>query len=586
MRAIALVLVVPLVDATSIPGRVPQSSNTVFWTDAAISAFSDGDDGTDEIESSSDDDWSSWLVGGAGPSRDEASSTTKSIPEANESVTTKDSAANVLVEKELHNEVTDDDDERPADIEQEAEYQSRPLQTLEKLQQMLDDTDYMTAAKSKHKSTPTKPLVTANKPVAEAVIRKRHTLEGDADAVVTERPRINDSTSESKPPTDSERAPLQQQQQQGAELSQSPASSEQLWQSKDRGRYKRQQLKLRRSLEAQIESPAVPTSPEARCPPVIRTFRHPQCLASSDDEQSDDTDDGLGYSLPNLPVYYSDAESEEHEAETASTSGMHPQQQPPPGYVDPTIRTNPQIPPRFPLPLSPPVNNYYYPYPTPFQTAGMQPPPQHRQHAYSVDPSIAQQHQSTAPHAQHSISPDVHTVQLQPQSQQQVVPPDIFAQQQKPSPHGAQAQSPPQPLFYPPHSYPPNYPYPYPPYGQYAQPPVQQQPIPGSYYGPWPAYSQRPALPTPHVTSLRNPVATLPASKMIRQIEGDMVAQPVTAKSIADALTTHRQILQPRALQPSYPPHSLAGVPPGVYSMENVSAMAPDSVIRYAALHD
>jgi hypothetical protein len=45
---------------------------------------------------------------------------------------------------------------------------------------------------------------------------------------------------------------------------------------------------------------------------------------SSDDEESEETDDGLGYTLPNLPVYYSDAE-ESSEHDESELGGLPPE---------------------------------------------------------------------------------------------------------------------------------------------------------------------------------------------------------------------------------------------------------------------
>ena len=122
---------------------------------------------------------------------------------------------------------------------------SQPLQTLQKLQQMLEETDYMTASTRRPTKQTTPPL---------EVVSRATTV--------------------------------------------TPDTTDKLWTSKDRAKYKKQQQRLRKEQEEREKRTALYT----RSPP-IHSY-------SSDDDMSDDTDDGLGYTLPNLPVYYSDTEGD------------------------------------------------------------------------------------------------------------------------------------------------------------------------------------------------------------------------------------------------------------------------------------
>jgi len=129
----------------------------------------------------------------------------------------------------------------------------KPLQTLEKLQQLLDDTDYLTSSQQQQQHPP------------------------------FQNPKQNQS---------------QQQQQSSPKPSLRGINS--LWTSKDRTKYKKQQrlqkeqIRLKQQQEEQL--------------------RNQQQLPFVETEELSDTDDGLGYTLPNLPVYLSDGEEETDEA--------------------------------------------------------------------------------------------------------------------------------------------------------------------------------------------------------------------------------------------------------------------------------
>jgi hypothetical protein len=127
---------------------------------------------------------------------------------------------------------------------------NKPMRTLEKLQQLLDETDYMTTSSSAISS------------------------------FQDESGSDNESSSASKSWPSSATSPVQ--------------GIDTLWTRKDRYKYKKQQY-FQEQLQRQQQA----------------------YQQNSDIEDVSDTDDGLGYTLPNLPVYLSDDEGD------TSTSG-HP----------------------------------------------------------------------------------------------------------------------------------------------------------------------------------------------------------------------------------------------------------------------
>ena len=174
---------------------------------------------------------------------------------------------------------------------------SQPLKTLQKLQHMLDETDYMTATHvSRGDGRRREPPVPGTD--EETMLFDQETVAGGFEPknLSPLSPRPDSIVGE-----------------------EANVSSNKLWTSKDRMKYKKQQQRIRRAQKEQRR-----LEDQLRSPPV-----HPN---SSDDEDTDDTDDGLGYTLPNLPVYFSDAEG----TTTDLTDIDHPsnfyqgvQQQPP-----------------------------------------------------------------------------------------------------------------------------------------------------------------------------------------------------------------------------------------------------------------
>ena len=122
---------------------------------------------------------------------------------------------------------------------------------------------------------------------------------------------------------------------------------------------------------------------------------------SSDADDVSDTDDGLGYTLPNLPVYLSDAEGEsETDSEAATTITQTPPPPPPPpknvaeGSSNANAASQGAFPPNRAVypenqwyghpPLQPPPDGYYYPpgyempYPSYYHPAANTKPPADR----------------------------------------------------------------------------------------------------------------------------------------------------------------------------------------------------------------
>ncbi|KAG7345566.1 ion channel [Nitzschia inconspicua] len=120
---------------------------------------------------------------------------------------------------------------------------NKPLRTLEKLQQLLDETDYMTTSSS-------------------AVASFKDEAASDNENRGTSMLRSSSASSSNQ-------------------------EFDPLWTSKDRQKYKKQQYFQEQMQRQQSVLPQI-----------------------SDNEDVSDTDDGLGYTLPNLPVYLSDDEGD------------------------------------------------------------------------------------------------------------------------------------------------------------------------------------------------------------------------------------------------------------------------------------
>lgn len=233
--------------------------------------------------------------------------------------------------------------------DQESDDSSAPLRTLRKLQQMLDDTDYMTSARDRREERinaqvsspkqgkkrqsrahpeemrsqlpnswqpPPPPIVVERESVAAPTIPARHEMETGRELSFVPTASATES-----PPVVTKVAPAAETAPPNAK---NAVGEEKLWTSKDRYKYKRQQQMVRRAQEERRRLQ------QQMSPPI-----NPN---SSDDEATDSTDDGLGYTLPNLPIYMSDAENSATEGtdtdithqQQQQTGPKSTQQQPPP----------------------------------------------------------------------------------------------------------------------------------------------------------------------------------------------------------------------------------------------------------------
>jgi hypothetical protein len=144
---------------------------------------------------------------------------------------------------------------------------SQPLQTLEKLQQMLDATDYMTESQRRESS-----------------------------ASHREQRRLPTTIKQPPPPPP-------------------PPNPGKLWMSGDRAKYKKLQHRLRhvdptKWLEQSAAKKRQPSFSVQQRTTNMKDKKPASMLSEEEDDFSDATDDGLGYTLPDLPVYHSDAEDD------------------------------------------------------------------------------------------------------------------------------------------------------------------------------------------------------------------------------------------------------------------------------------
>ena len=215
---------------------------------------------------------------------------------------------------------------------------SQPLRTLKKLQAMLEETDYATATSASNNASASNNTGSSytsnyNSNANVAASNSGNTMEyPERQAPLVAQPIEQEERRYPYPQQDAQQTmnsgySQQQQQQQNPVQSRqrveriaSPRydsdddqseESGQLWTSKDRSKYKKQR-KLQREREMQNQRQRYLEQQEQHIP-------------SDDDghgtDMTEDTDDGLGYTLPNLPVYFSDAEStDESDHETANAN--------------------------------------------------------------------------------------------------------------------------------------------------------------------------------------------------------------------------------------------------------------------------
>lgn len=241
---------------------------------------------------------------------------------------------------------------------------SKPLRTLKKLQAMLEDTDYATATTSSSSN--------------QQVSAMKHHIPPSRDVISQEAFHRN----------------VQEPVREKEEEEQEDEDVNRLWTSKDRSKYKYQQRKLQRERQRYLEQQNQQQSLQSQQQQLQ------QHVTSDDDsttaeitDGTEDTDDGLGYTLPNLPIYMSDGESTETDDIEVDDGSIPHQKTSIPPLAPPTHRTfqqYPQIEPRFPPEQQgqgPPYryhyqnNNMQTSYPSPQQQ--MQQPYQYSQGSFN-----------------------------------------------------------------------------------------------------------------------------------------------------------------------------------------------------------
>ena len=266
---------------------------------------------------------------------------------------------------------------------------SQPLRTLKKLQAMLDDTDYAT-----------------------------HTLASPATTVVSSTGTVDEVVSASQSSSQQDPSPIQSSTLSAPDSGPGP---EKLWMSKDRAKYRRtRRTEKQRQQQQQLEYEEHHARKirDIQRQRIIREERERKELeelrrkqvdvmerqkryegqkkrqqqpflrfdeAADFTDEDTDTDGGKGFELPNLPVYLSDAETDDFSEETDDAPKMRqsPHVRPASNYVPPNTQQNfNQMPP----PQNMGQNNgstqpYQYNYPQVQQNQNQQqqqqqPPPQ------------------------------------------------------------------------------------------------------------------------------------------------------------------------------------------------------------------
>ena len=353
---------------------------------------------------------------------------------------------------------------------------SQPLKTLEKLQQMLDDTDYMTTrydhAQSKSPET-------------------QQSVSPEASSDVLEPSYFPNS------------------QPQELSASESP-SQDRLWTSADRSKYKQQQKRQRviQEDQRQIVNPSTPIS-------II-----------SDDDISD-TDDGLGYTLPNLPVYLSDAEADSDEEEQQqSHGGLQKQNAQPQQLYHTTSPTQTTFQQQQPPPPHPPAG-------TMIQTEGQQQPtPPHPPAGTMIQTEGQAGYHGYLPPPSGPYPP---YQQSGPIPQQQYPPPQAYG-----------------PNIYQPNAYGP---YPYTPYGSpYPTSPQQQEQQQqlhayqlAQHYAAWAAAMRqappRAYGPEPPRSWLPPPPSTVKKPEVASSSDTDLNTSTADEKKISQSQTMQPEVL-------------------------------------------
>jgi hypothetical protein len=183
---------------------------------------------------------------------------------------------------------------------------SQPLKTLRRLQQMLDATDYVTSsprnAIGAAESEKNDKLTSVSRAGFTAPRDSQFTAKSAIERIARAPPLAPRNSHVIPPPPPRYPPPNmgQRGQETGSDFVISPIDK--LWTSKDKSKYRKQQSKLQR-VQEELKQRAMSNISEKS---VERSSVF-----------EDDTDDGLGYTLPSLPVYLSDAEDGESDGEDA-----------------------------------------------------------------------------------------------------------------------------------------------------------------------------------------------------------------------------------------------------------------------------
>ena len=489
---------------------------------------------------------------------------------------------------------------------------SQPLRTLKKLQAMLEETDYATATSaSASASASASSSNNANSNANAAAPNSGNTMEyqyPERQTPLVAQPIEQEERRYPYPQRDAQQTinssypqPQQQQQQQQNTLqsrqrveriasprydSDDDQSEEigQLWTSKDRSKYKKQR-KLQREREMQNQRQRYLEQQE-------------QHIQSDDDshgtDMTDDTDDGLGYTLPNLPVYFSDAEStDESDHETANTNekqityqsptGIPPQSQATHNHRPMDDSSTSTITNQNNQPTSQKILNQsgalqqYDPHfqRRPPQQQGQSPPYHYHNMPYQQPPSSQQ-----GPQPQSHIPPGPHQYPYSPyqQQQQQQQPSQSQQRPQQQMPQGPQQQMPQGQYPYQPPTYIYNNPNSYGPMNpqqqQYMQQMQQQQhyqswatnqpgysmPYPPQHY--YQSHNQSPMQTQPQmqgVTSNARP-GFIPQSSMPSppQQSGNSQMRPIDQSNTFQQINGRRNDLPQTVVQTSTDPSKVA----------------------------
>jgi hypothetical protein len=212
---------------------------------------------------------------------------------------------------------------------------SQPLRTLKKLQAMLEDTDYATATSSSSSSS----TKSSPSPITQVPSIGTSSTSSKSESLGDEHPSLPTTVYQTKDDEYAREKVVEDRQSQsqgsgsgssssssvGGDLSGSESGIEggeekemdRLWTSQDRSKYKKQQRRLLRDRD-RINLERIQREREQE---QLQQHVHVHVHVLDDDTEvtdatEDSTDDGLGYTLPNLPIYNSDAESTDEMFET------------------------------------------------------------------------------------------------------------------------------------------------------------------------------------------------------------------------------------------------------------------------------